>query len=63
MIALGALELARGRWTGAILVGAALAWGLYYGARYGRQPNSEEAAQINTENAKTSGLSRLRNRR
>jgi hypothetical protein len=58
---LGGLELARGRWNGAILIAVAIAWGLYWGAR-GGVPTEAEHDQMNTENAKTSALSRWRDR-
>jgi hypothetical protein len=62
IVVLGGLELARGRWSGAILIVAAIGWGLFWGARGGRPAPAEEA-EINTENAKTSALSRWRDRR
>jgi hypothetical protein len=61
MLILGGLELARGRSNGAILIAVAIGWGLYWAARGGRRTPAEEA-QINTENAKTSALSRWRDR-
>jgi hypothetical protein len=62
MLVLGGLQLARGQWNGAILIAVAIGWGLYWGAR-GGQPTPAEESEINTENAKTSALSRWRGRR
>jgi hypothetical protein len=62
MLVLGGLEVARGRWSGAILIAAAIGWGFFWGARGGK-PIPTEEAEINTENAKTSALSRWRDRR
>jgi hypothetical protein len=62
MVVLGGLEVARGRWSGAILIALAIGWGFFWGARGGR-PTPTEEAEINTENAKASALSRWRDRR
>jgi hypothetical protein len=61
-LVLGGLELARGRWNGAILIAVAIAWGVYWGAR-GGVPTPAKEAEINTENAKTSALSRWHDQR
>jgi hypothetical protein len=63
MLALGVIEIANGRLAGIIPILAAVGWGLYWGARYGQKPTPEQSAAINTENAKSSGLSRWRERR
>jgi hypothetical protein len=60
MIVLGVVELAAGHARGAILIVAALGWGIYWGTRYGRVPDSAERSQVNTEAAKTSAIGRWR---